>query len=90
MRLFLTVSLSHFQQNGLFQNNVKSLVLLILLIVDDLHVQQFPESTRSKSHRHGSMTPNYFRNGNLFDKKKTNAFVGSLPENGRLLMPSVT
>lgn len=44
----LTVSLSHLQQDGLLQHNGENLILLVLLVIDDLHIQQLPESTRVK------------------------------------------
>lgn len=34
----LTMSLSHLQQDGLLQHNRESLVLLVLLVIDDLHI----------------------------------------------------
>lgn len=44
----LTMPLSHLQQDGLLQHDRKSLVLLVLLIINDLHVQQLPKSRRIK------------------------------------------
>lgn len=44
----LTMSLPHLQQDGLLQHDRESLVLLVLLVIDDLHIQQLPESRRVK------------------------------------------
>lgn len=41
--ILLTVPLSHLQQDGLLQHNDEGFVLLVLLIVNDLHIQQLPE-----------------------------------------------
>lgn len=58
----LTMSLAHLQQDGLLQHDRESLVLLVLLVIDDLHIQHLPASTRvretgaGRSHRHRRMS----------------------------------
>lgn len=42
------MSLSHLQQDGLLQHDHETLVLLVLLVVDDLHVQQLPGEKKNK------------------------------------------
>lgn len=37
--------LAHLQQDGLFQHDGERLVLLVLLVVNDLHVQHLPAGT---------------------------------------------
>lgn len=49
----LTVSLSHLQQDGLLQHDGERLVLLVLLVVDDLHIQQLPASGKGQGTRRG-------------------------------------
>lgn len=46
------MSLSHLQQDGLLQHDHETLVLLVLLVVDDLHVQQLP-GEKKKARREG-------------------------------------
>ena len=44
----LTVSLPHLQQDGFLQHDGEGLVLLILLVIDDLHVQHLPVSEKGQ------------------------------------------
>lgn len=52
----LTVSLSHLQQDGLLQHDHETLVLLVLLVIDDLHVQQLPGKGVKEQQREERMT----------------------------------
>lgn len=47
------MSLSHLQQDGLLQHDHETLVLLVLLVVDDLHVQQLPGEKKTKKKHEG-------------------------------------
>lgn len=47
------MSLSHLQQDGLLQHDHETLVLLVLLVVDDLHVQQLPGEEKTKKKHKG-------------------------------------
>lgn len=72
----LTMSLAHLQQDGLLQHDGESLVLLVLLVIDDLHIQHLPASTRvretgaGRSHRHRRMS-SFVRISSLKNKNKT-------------------
>lgn len=71
----LTMSLAHLQQDGLLQHDRESLVLLVLLVIDDLHVQHLPASTRvresgaARSHRHRRMS-SFVRSSSLKTTKQ--------------------
>lgn len=48
------MSLSHVQQDGLRQHNYESLVLLVFLVINDLHIQHLPENRGVKGQEKNS------------------------------------